>query len=64
MHGWGGPGHGSGGPKGAIFRLSRGDGGPSIFIKCADGDTTKECVDAITPMLDQALHNPAAPATK
>jgi hypothetical protein len=45
------------GPQGAVFRFSRGEGGPSIVIRCADRDTTQECVDAIGPMLQMMLPN-------
>ena len=44
-------------PHGAFVRLSRGAGGPSITIKCADSDSTQECVDAIMPLLNRALHD-------
>ena len=40
---------------GASFEFSRGKGGPSVRIDCADRDTTKECVDAIIPALEVVL---------
>jgi len=58
----GGPGHGPGfGPpmmppppsKGAEFRLA--DGNRRIFIKCADDDSTKVCIDAIGPVLNKLI---------
>jgi hypothetical protein len=58
----GGPGRGPGfGPpmmlppptKGAEFRL--GDGTRKIFIKCADDDSTKLCMDAIGPLLNKLI---------
>lgn len=45
------------GSQGAVFRFSRGNGGPSIVIRCADRDTTQECVDAVGPMLQMMLPN-------
>ena len=39
--------------KGAQFRL--GDGNRRIFIKCADDDSTKVCMDAIGPLLNKLL---------
>ncbi len=63
----GGGGHGPGfgppmmGPpppppsKGAVFRL--GDGSRRIFIKCADDDSTKLCMDAIGPLLNKLLES-------
>jgi hypothetical protein len=58
-----GPGPGFGGPmmgappstptKGAEFRL--GDSRRRIFIKCADDDNTKLCMDAIGPLLNKLL---------
>jgi hypothetical protein len=41
--------------EGASFEFSRGKGGPSIRIECADRDTTQECVDAIIPLLEMVL---------
>jgi hypothetical protein len=41
--------------EGASFEFSRGKGGPSIRIECADRDTTQECVDAIVPLLEMVL---------
>ncbi len=55
----GGPGRMRMGPpppppsKGAQFRL--GDGNRRIFIKCADDDSTKVCMDAIGPLLNKLL---------
>ena len=46
--------------RGARFTFSQGDGSPSVVIKCADGDTTLECANAVMPMLDRFL--PAQPA--
>ena len=37
------------------FRLSHGDGGPSLSIRCADGDSTRACVDAIMPMIERLI---------
>ena len=42
-------------PEGASFEFSRGKGGPSVRIECADRDTTQECVDAIIPLLEVVL---------
>ena len=50
----GGPGmesRGPGGPKGAEFRFRSGDDGPSFTIRCAERDTTQDCVDAVMPMI-------------
>jgi hypothetical protein len=44
---------GMGFSKGAQFRLHQGN--RSIFIKCADDDSTKACVDAISPFLNKLL---------
>jgi hypothetical protein len=41
--------------EGASFEFSRGKGGPSVSIECADRDTTQECVDAIIPLLELVL---------
>ena len=41
--------------KGAQFRL--GDGNRQIFIKCADDDSTKVCMDAIGPLLNKLLES-------
>jgi type IV secretory pathway VirB10-like protein len=41
--------------EGASFEFSRGKGGPSVRIECADRDTTQECVDAIVPLLELVL---------
>lgn len=38
--------------RGAVFRFSRGEGGPMIVIRCAERDTTQECADAVAPMLE------------
>ncbi|HWT30561.1 MAG TPA: hypothetical protein VN240_05980 [Propylenella sp.] len=46
--------------QGAVFRFSRGEGGPSIVIRCAADDTTQQCVDAIMPMLETLLQPPAS----
>ena len=43
------------GHEGAAFRFKLGDGS-TIFVKCADGDTTQACVDAVSPMLDQLIN--------
>ena len=43
------------GPRGAAFRLSHGDDGPSLSIRCADGDSTQACVDAIMPMIERLI---------
>ena len=57
----GGPGRMRMGPpppppsKGAQFRL--GDGNRQIFIKCADDDSTKVCMDAIGPLLNKLLES-------
>lgn len=48
---------GRGGPQGAVFRFSGGEDGPSITIRCANRDTTQECVDAVGPMLQMMLPN-------
>jgi hypothetical protein len=40
---------------GASFRLSHGEGGPSVVIECADRDTTQECVEAIMPLLEMVV---------
>jgi hypothetical protein len=42
-------------PKGAEFRL--GDGNRRIYIKCADDDSTKVCMDAVGPLLDKFIGN-------
>jgi hypothetical protein len=62
-HRWGGMG-GRDRSSGAVFRLSRGEGGPSIVIRCAERDSTQECADAIMPMLERVFpdRRPAAPA--
>lgn len=39
--------------KGAVFRI--GDGSRRVFIKCADDDSTKTCMDAVGPLLDKLL---------
>jgi hypothetical protein len=39
--------------KGAQFRLR--EGNRRIFIKCADTDSTKACIDAIGPLLNKVL---------
>ena len=41
--------------KGAQFRL--GDGNRQIFIKCADDNSTKVCMDAIGPLLNKLLES-------
>ena len=46
---------GRSGPQGAVFRFSRGSDGPSVVIRCADRDTTQQCVDAVRPMLQMML---------
>jgi hypothetical protein len=40
--------------KGAAFRLNLADGS-RLGIRCADEDSTQECVEAIMPMLDRIL---------
>jgi hypothetical protein len=58
MRGMGDHGRGRGGRRsaeGASFEFSRGKGGPSVRIECADRDTTQECVDAIMPLLELVL---------
>src|SRR4051794_15661351 len=65
--GRGGPG-GPGGPpggdrfgppplasKGAAFRIA--DGNRRIFVKCADDDSTKACMDAVGPLLNKLLES-------
>jgi hypothetical protein len=64
-HGGGGMGRGGRDrSSGAVFRLSRGEGGPSIVIRCAERDSTQECADAIMPMLERVFpdRRPAASA--
>jgi hypothetical protein len=39
-------------PDGAMFHWRDGEGA-SVVIRCADRDTTQECVDAIMPLLDR-----------
>ena len=46
---------------GAFFRF-RGADGQTIAIKCADRDSTKECVEAIMPMLERMLPGEPVPA--
>ena len=29
--------------------------GPSLSIRCADGDSTQACVDAIMPMIERLI---------
>jgi hypothetical protein len=53
-HRWGGMG-GRDRSSGAVFRLSRGEGGPSIVIRCAERDSTQECADAVMPMLERVF---------
>ena len=33
------------------------DGDRSMFFKCADGDSTKTCADAIGPIIEQLMHS-------
>ena len=62
--GGGGPGHGPGPgfrphmmmpppppSKGAQFRMA--DGNRRFFIKCADDDSTKACMEAVGPLLNK-----------
>jgi hypothetical protein len=56
----GGEGMGPSGPpphvsKGASFRIA--DGNRRIFIKCADEDSTKSCMDAIGPLMNKLLES-------
>ena len=54
-HGMGGRRGGMRDSEGAFFRFRGVDGGPTVAIKCADRDTTLECVNAVMPMLERML---------
>lgn len=41
--------------RGAQFALGQGD--RRMFIKCADEDSTKACVDAVSAILDKMLQS-------
>lgn len=51
-----------GGSSGAAFRLSAGEGGPSVAIKCAARDSTDDCVEAVLPLIETFMATGAAPA--
>jgi hypothetical protein len=53
--------HGSSGGEvkgGAVLNFSQGNGGRSFRIRCADGDTTRECTSAILPILERLMPQP------
>ena len=61
-HGWRhGPGMMPPRSRGAVFRFVRGHDRGAIVIRCAEEDTTRECAEAVMPLLKALMPNRGMP---